>query len=174
MANYPAYYPQPNVPVYGQMPMYQPPFMGQAMGPQNPPQPMQTPSGQNGVPAPIQNGFSCRPVTSKEEAVAFQIPFDGSTTYFVNTANGEIYAKAYNFSNGSAPIETYVKKAPAEQTVQTAPTIPDYSPMFNELGKRLDYVAGQVNEIMGRLEPPKPVQQPQRQAQGNKGKGNER
>lgn len=172
MANYPAYYPQPNVPMYGQMPMYQGPYMGQQVGMQQP-QPMQTPPVQNNVPAPIQNGFSCRPVTSKEEAVAFQIPFDGSTTYFVNTANGEIYAKAYNFSNGSAPIETYVKKPSAEQPVQAAPAIPDYSPMFNELGKRLDYVAGQVNEIMGRLEPPKPVQQPQRQVQ-NKGKGNER
>lgn len=131
------------------------------------------PNYSNVVPVPIQTGFSCRPVTSKEEAVAFQIPFDGSTTYFVNTSTGEIYSKAYNFTNGSAPIETYVKKPPVEQASQSAPSIPDYSPMFNALGERLDYVVGQVNEIVGKLDS-KPIQQSQRQMQNAKAKGNEK
>ena len=56
-------------------------------------------------------GFVCRPVTSRVEAEVFQIPFDGSTTYFVDTANGKIYSKTFNFSNGTAPLVTYIQEA---------------------------------------------------------------
>lgn len=56
-------------------------------------------------------GFACRPVTSRAEAEVFQIPFDGSTTYFVDTANGKIYSKTFNFSNGTAPLVTYIQEA---------------------------------------------------------------
>lgn len=58
-----------------------------------------------------QNGFLCRPVTSRAEAEVFQIPFDGSTTYFVDTANGKIYSKTFNFANGTAPLVTYIQEA---------------------------------------------------------------
>lgn len=66
------------------------------------------------------SGFSCRPVTSKLEAETFQIPFDGSTTYFVDTANGKIYAKTFNFNDGTAPLVTFVRETVAPP-VQYAP-----------------------------------------------------
>ena len=69
-----------------------------------------------------QNGFSpqmvnnaspvmrCVPVTSRAEVDGFQIPFDGSTTYFADTSNGKIYAKTFNFNNGTAPVVTYIRE----------------------------------------------------------------
>lgn len=81
---------------------------------QPPAQPQTTQSGVNG-----QSGFVCRPVTSRAEAEVYQIPFDGSTTYFVDTANGKIYSKTFNFANGTAPLVTYIREeeVPAVQYV---------------------------------------------------------
>ncbi len=76
----------------------------------------QTPQG--GVTSP--SVFSCRPVTSKAQAEVEQIPFDGSTTYFVDTANGKIYSKTFNFNDGTAPLVTYVRETVASP-VQYAP-----------------------------------------------------
>jgi hypothetical protein len=78
-------------------------------------------------------GFLCRPVTSKAEAIAAQIPFDGSTSYFVDTSNGNIYAKTFSFQDGTAPIVTYVREA--EHTVQYA-TIDDLNALREELRPR--------------------------------------
>lgn len=52
----------------------------------------------------------CFPVTSQSQADTFQIPFDGSTTYFVDTSNGKIYAKTFDFNTGAAPLVTYVRE----------------------------------------------------------------
>jgi len=78
-----------------------------------------------------QQGFICRPVTSRAEAEVFQIPFDGSTTYFVDTANGKIYAKTFNLNTGAAPIVTFVPEA-AAPAVQYA-TIDDLNALREEL-----------------------------------------
>ena len=84
-----------NYPAYN----YNPAFVQQPM--QQPVQQVNNASG----------GFMCRPVTSRAEAEVAQIPFDGSTTYFVDTANGKIYAKTFNFANGTAPLMTYIQEA---------------------------------------------------------------
>lgn len=101
-----------------------------------PAEPMQGyPQPQNVAPAqPVGQGqgFLCRPVTSKAEAIAAQIPFDGSTSYFVDTSNGNIYAKTFSFQDGSAPIVTYVRET--EQTIQYA-TIDDLNALREELLK---------------------------------------
>ena len=59
----------------------------------------------------------CVPVTSRAEVDAFQIPFDGSTTYFADTSNGKIYTKTFNFNNGTAPVVAYIRESdvPAPQ-----------------------------------------------------------
>lgn len=59
-------------------------------------------------PTPI---LRCIPVTSRAEVDGFQIPFDGSTTYFADTSNGKIYTKTFNFNNGTAPIVTYIRES---------------------------------------------------------------
>lgn len=73
----------------------------------------------------------CIPVTSRAEVDAFQIPFDGSTTYFADTSNGKIYAKTFNFSNGTAPVVTYIRESdvPAPQYA----TIDDLNALREEL-----------------------------------------
>lgn len=81
----------------------------------------------------VQAGFAVRPVTSKAEAVAAQIPFDGSTSYFVDTSSDCIYAKTFNFNDGTAPIVTYVRKT--EQAVQYA-TLEDLQALKDELTKK--------------------------------------
>lgn len=56
----------------------------------------------------LNNQFlKCRPVSSKEEAMAFQIDLDGSLWVFPNISNGKIYTKQIN-NDGSAAFGTYV------------------------------------------------------------------
>ena len=100
-----------NYPNYGFSPTYLPQNF-----PSSPPVSPQT--AQGSVTSP--SGFSCRPVTSKAQAEVEQIPFDGSTTYFVDTANGKIYSKTFNFNDGTAPLVTYVRETVAPP-VQYAP-----------------------------------------------------
>lgn len=77
-----------------------------------------------------QPSFSVRLVTTREEVVSAQIPFDGSTSYFVDTSNGKIYAKTFDFNTGTAPIVTYVREQ--EMKVQYA-TIDDLNALREEL-----------------------------------------
>lgn len=133
------------------------------------PQPQSVPAQQ----AASQPGFSGRYVTSKEEVVAAQIPFDGSACYFVNTSNGEIYSKAYDFSTGSAPVKTYVMQAPQqvqEQPAAPVVNIPDYSPMFHAVGEQLSQMAGRIDELFEKIETaakPTPKTQPKGSGKGN-------
>lgn len=83
-------------------------------------------------------GFVCKPVTSRAEAVAYQIPFDGTTTYFVDTSNGCIYAKTFNFNDGTAPLQVYVREvdnpAPVVQYA-TVDMVEDLKREISELKK---------------------------------------
>ena len=86
---------------------------------------------QNAPQAPTaapRQGFMCIPVTCREQVVATQIPFDGSTTFFVDTAAGMIYAKAFDPNTGMAPIQEYVR-------VEHTQVQPEFVPMamFKEL-----------------------------------------
>lgn len=71
-----------------------------------------------------------RLVTSKEEVISQQIPFDGAVSYFVDTSNGKIYTKAFDPNTGTAPISTYVKEN--IQPVRYA-TIDDLAALANSL-----------------------------------------
>lgn len=96
--------------------------------------PQQQPSFAGYAPPPLQptqpQSPQIRLVTSKEEVVAAQIPFDGSTSYFVDTSNGRIYSKAFDFSTGTAPIVTYTRET--ESKVQFA-TIDDINALRAEI-----------------------------------------
>ena len=50
--------------------------------------------------------LKCRPVSSKEEAMAFQIDLDGSLWVFPSVGNGKIYTKQIN-NDGTATFSTY-------------------------------------------------------------------
>lgn len=97
MANYPYMnYQQP----YGQ-PMYQPVQMPQQ-----------------------QSGDTIRLVTSKQEVLSSQIPFDGSVAYFRDTSNGKIYTKAFDPNTGTAPIVTYVRETENTARYLTSEDVP--------------------------------------------------
>ena len=87
-------------------------------------------------------GFNCIPVTSREAAEVFQIPFDGSTTYFVDTANGKIYAKTFNAMTGAAPLITFSKDA--EQA-----TAPEYATMevVTEIKQAINRLAEDLDKL---------------------------
>lgn len=52
-------------------------------------------------------------VTSREEAVAAQIPFDNSVNAFINMAAGEVYLKLFNPQTGGASLIDCAVKPPA-------------------------------------------------------------
>lgn len=84
-------------------------------------------------------GFVCRPVTSRAEAEVFQIPFDGSTTYFADTSNGKIYAKTFNFNNGTAPVVTYIRESDVP--------VPQYATMEDLNALREEFLAKPKKEV---------------------------
>lgn len=90
---------------------------------------------------PQSNGFNCLPVTSKAEAEVFQIPFDGTTTYFVDTANGKIYAKTFNATTGAAPLVTFSRDAEvvaATPEYVTKETVDEMKQTINRLAEDLN------------------------------------
>ena len=55
----------------------------------------------------LQNQYlKCRPVSSKDEARAYQIDLDGSLWVFTDVGNGKIYTKQVN-NDGTATFKTY-------------------------------------------------------------------
>lgn len=61
----------------------------------------------NGSQNMVNNQFlKCRPVSSKEEARAYQIDLDGSLWVFTDVGNGKIYTKQVN-NDGTATFKTY-------------------------------------------------------------------
>ena len=97
-----------------------------------PTMPVQAPQSVSPV-QPMNNAaptLRCIPVTSRSEAESFQIPFDGSTTYFADTSNGKIYSKTFNFNNGTAPIVTYIRET--DVPVPQYATIDDLNALRNE------------------------------------------
>ena len=81
------------------------------------------------------NQPSIRLVAAREEVVSAQIPFDGSTSYFVDTSNGKIYTKTFDFNTGTAPIVAYVREQ--ETAVQYA-TMADLNALREELRKEVN------------------------------------
>lgn len=88
-------------------------------------------------------GFNCLPVTSRAEAEVFQIPFDGTTTYFVDTANGKIYAKTFNATTGAAPLVTFSRDAEivaATPEYVTKGTIDEMKQTINRIAEEVDKI----------------------------------
>ena len=76
----------------------------------------------NLVNASLQNqqSFSCRPVTSREEAVAAQIDFMGPGTIMPDLGHGMIYLKRFNPNTGSSDFLLFtLQSQDQEKTDQT-------------------------------------------------------
>ena len=93
-------------------------------------------------------GFACVPVTSREAAEVYQIPFDGSTTYFVDTANGKIYAKTFNAMNGTAPLVTFSRDAEVIAPLPQYVTVEEFNTLKDEIErlKKPTKKGGAVND----------------------------
>ena len=85
------------------------------------PQPFSPQSNMITPPAPTtaptaQQTFSCRPVTSREEAVAVQADFFSPGTIMPDLAHGVVYLKRINQQTGAADFFEFVYRQPeAEQ-----------------------------------------------------------
>lgn len=88
-------------------------------------------------------GMTVRPVASRAESEAAQIPFDGSTHFFYDTSSGKIYAKTFNATNGTAPLVTF------SRDVETPPPVPEYATMDTvaELRQIINKLSEEVDKM---------------------------
>ena len=84
-----------------------------------------------------QNVF-VRAVTGREEAIAAQIPLDGSIVAFTDFAHKKIYTKQLNMNDGSAIFDTYekVETGSKQEEPKTEPEFSFIDP--NEYVKRTE------------------------------------
>ena len=94
-----------------------------------------------------QNVF-VRAVTGREEAIAAQIPLDGSIVAFTDFAHDKIYTKQLNMNDGSAIFETYQKvKVQGPQEGPKTEPVSSLAIDPNEYVKRTD-----LNSLIAKLE----------------------
>ncbi len=67
-------------------------------------------------PAAQQASFSCRPVTSREEAVAVQADFFSLGTIMPDLTHGVVYLKRLNQQTGAADFFEFVYRQPEAET----------------------------------------------------------
>lgn len=114
--------------------MYGNPYPGVYPGVYNPgPNMANQPGGQSIGQPQVNNqpaGYVCRPVTSREEAVAVTVDFLGPGTIMPDFGHGMIYFKRFNPNSGGAEFFDFSVQPPPQAQVQqqTAPDAPAYDP----------------------------------------------
>lgn len=119
---------QPYQPAYIQQPMQQAQAPQMQM-PQQYMQPPYRPADQNFVgqqsmqqQMPQPNPVRATMVTSKEEAVAAQIPFDSTINVFTDLTHMHIYTKQFDANTGGSLFRSYVlEEVPAEPAPKIVP-----------------------------------------------------
>lgn len=115
---------------------------GQTYMPQQQMQPQQMPAAQ------MAQAFACRPVTSREEAVAAQTDYFSSGLVMPDLGHGVIYLKRFNQQTGASDFFEYrlaadEKEQPAAQFV----TVEEFDRFQKELSRRLGgKIKGEVVE----------------------------
>lgn len=143
---YPAYIPQQQ-----QYMGYQPTgYQAQSTNYQPMPQPTT-----NMVSPNAGTGFICRPVTSREEAVAVQTDFMASGTIMPDLGHGMVYFKRFNSNTGLSDWFEFALVQP--QTQEESPAadalpIPDYSETFRAFGEQLLSVSERIDTLTDKLE----------------------
>lgn len=135
------------MPYYGNyMPNYYQPMQGNQYQPMNQPVPAQT--AQQQPQQNVQSNFYCRPVASREEALAVPVDFMGAPMFFPDLAHNVVYMKRFNTNTGSADVFEF------HGTQQEAPK--DMAPAFAPLDEFMsmkDTIA-QLKEEIERLKKP--------------------
>ena len=95
-----------------------------------------------------QPGYVCRPVTSREEAVASQVDFLGPGTVMPDFGHGMIYFKRFNPNSGSAEFYSFALQQPTQAPQQqSTPATPTYDPRVD-----IEALRGDVNALRGELD----------------------
>ena len=132
------------MPYYGNyMPNYYQPMQGNQYQPMNQPVPAQT--AQQQPQQNVQSNFYCRPVASREEALAVPVDFMGSPMFFPDLAHNVVYMKRFNTTTGAADIFEFH----GQQGQTTAPA-PPFAPLdeFNTTKETI----GQLKETILQLQ----------------------
>lgn len=135
--------------------MYGNPYPGVYPGVYNPVQNMANqPGGQSMAQPQVNNqpaGYVCRPVTSREEAVAVTVDFLGPGTIMPDFGHGMIYFKRFNPNSGGAEFFDFSVQPPPQAQVQqqTAPAAPAYDPREDIEGLRNEFAVlrGELDEM---------------------------
>lgn len=129
---YPAY----GYPAYGYNPQ-------QTYMPQQQMQPQQMPAAQ------MAQAFACRPVTSREEAVAAQTDYFSSGLVMPDLGHGVIYLKRFNQQTGASDFFEYRLAADEKEQPAAAQfvTVEEFDRFQKELARRLGgKIKGEVVE----------------------------
>lgn len=130
--NYPPYNYQPTYPVYNPAAVC-PQTMQTQMGPQQN-------QGQQMAPQGQQQAFLCRPVTSREEAVAAQIDFMGPGTIMPDLGHGMIYLKRFNPNTGSSDFLPFAFQAPTQEQEPAFVSLQDFMDLQNNVKQLRDEI----------------------------------
>lgn len=98
---------------------------------------------------PTQNGFICRPVTSREEAVAVQTDFISAGTIMPDLGHGVIYLKRFNPNTGLSDWYEFAYVPPATETTEKQTDNTDY---FRELTDRIATIDTRLAEMSEKIE----------------------
>lgn len=145
-------YPQYNYPAFGGYNPITPyaPRMEAPQGFQQPTQPAQQPQSVATPPS-----FVCRPVASREEAMAIPVDFMGNPMFFPDLAHGVIYVKRFNTQTGSADLFEYYAR-PAERRTEGSQDTVAFAPL-NDLMDLKDTVDQLRKDVDGLKKPAKAV-----------------
>ena len=120
-------------------PMQNQPIMNQPVqNVQQVPQTNQAASAQQSA----QSNFFCRPVASKEEALAVPVDFMGQPMFFPDLAHSVIYMKRFNTNTGSADLFEF--HGQQEQT-----PAPSFAPLdeFNAMKDTIDQLKAEIEKL---------------------------
>lgn len=122
-----------------------PPYPPQSdrQGPQ-PSQPVPSSWGNQSGWTPVPPAFSCRPVTSREEAVAVQVDFFGPGTLMPDLSHGMVYLKRFNPETGASDFLDFSYRPP--QPAQPPAQPYDPRPEIESLRAELETLRGELEE----------------------------
>lgn len=120
-------------------PMQNQPIMNQPV--QNVQQVPQTNQAAN-VQQSAQSNFFCRPVASKEEALAVPVDFMGQPMFFPDLAHSVIYMKRFNTNTGAADLFEFHGQ-------QEQPPAPSFAPLdeFNAMKDTIDQLKAEIEKL---------------------------
>lgn len=130
------------MPYYGNyMPNYYQPMQGNQYQPMNQPVPAQ--AAQQQPQQNVQSNFYCRPVASREEALAVPVDFMGAPMFFPDLAHNVVYMKRFNTNTGAADLFEF--RGQQEQS----PPAPSFAPLdeFNAMKDTIDQLKAEVEKL---------------------------